>query len=108
MTNPPARGRASPLLAALAAVMIVVDGLLIGIGVLVLGAQRGGNLTVSESATFVLLCASGAVGAVVMLLVAIAFARGLRGRTAARSASGLAWLRNVAVRRQPGQCRERR
>jgi hypothetical protein len=97
MTNTPLRGSGSPLLAALAAMMIVLDGLLIGIGVLVFSAQRNGNLTASEAATFVLLGASGAVGAVVMLLATIAFARGLRGRTAARSASGLAWLRILAI-----------
>jgi len=97
MTSAPTGGRASPLLAALAAIMILADGLLAAIGVLVFNAQRNGNLTAPEAATFILLGASAAVGTVVMLLAAIAFARGPRGRGAARLASGLAWLRLAGV-----------
>ena len=97
MTSAQAGGRASPLLAALAGVMILLDGALAAIGALVWNAWRDGHLSSSEAATFTVLGVSGAVGMVVMLLAAIAFARGPRGRTAARSASGLAWLRILAV-----------
>lgn len=97
MTSAPAAGRGSPLLATLAAIMVVADGMLVAIGVLVLNAQRDGNLTGSEAATFLLMGASAAVGAVLMLLAAIALARGDRGRGTARLASGLAWLRVLAV-----------
>jgi len=97
MTSAPTAGRGSPLLATLAGIMVPVDGVLVAIGVLVFNAQRNGNLTASEAATFILLGASAAVGAVVMLLAAIALARGRRGRGTARLASGLAWLRVVAV-----------
>jgi len=97
MTSAPAGGQGSPLLAALAGIMILVDGVLVAIGVLVWGAQRNGNLTASEAATFTLLGASAAVGAVVMLLAAIALARGRRGHGTARLASGLAWMRVAAV-----------
>jgi hypothetical protein len=97
MSSTPIAGRGSPLLAALAATMILVDGALVAIGVLVLNAWRDGNLTGPEAATFILLGASAAVGAVLMLLAAIAFARGPRGRGTARLASGLAWTRVLAV-----------
>jgi len=97
MTSAPIAGRGSPLLATLAGLMIVIDGALAGIGLLVLKGLRNGNLTASEAATFILLGASAAVGMVVMLLAAIAFARGPRGRGAARLASGLGGLRVAAV-----------
>jgi hypothetical protein len=97
MTRTPAAGRGSPLLAALTGVVILADGALVGIGVLVLQGYRNGNLTTSEAATFLLMGASAALGAVVMLLAAIAFTRGPRGCGMARLASGLAWLRVLVV-----------
>ncbi len=97
MTGAPTTGRASPLLAALAGFMVLVDGALVAIGVLVWGAHRNGNLAAAEAATFSLLGASAAVGTVIMLLAAIAFARGPRGRGPAGFASGLAWLRLTGV-----------
>jgi hypothetical protein len=97
VTTTPVEGRPSPLLAALAGILILTDGALVAIGALVWNAWRDGHLSSSEAATFTVLGVSGAVGMVVMLLAAIAFARGPRGRSAARSASGLAWLRILAV-----------
>jgi hypothetical protein len=97
VTSTPAARRGSPLLAALTGVVILADGALVGIGVLVLNLWRNGNLGTSEAATFMLMGASAAVGAVVMLLAAIALARGPRGRGLARLASGLAWLRVLGV-----------
>jgi hypothetical protein len=97
MTSTPAAGRGSPLLATLAALMVIVDGMLVAIGVLVLNIWRTSSLTTSEAATFLLMGASAAVGAALMLLAAIALARGRRGHRTARLTSGLAWLRVLAL-----------
>lgn len=84
-------------MATLTAVLILADGALAAIGVMVFTAHRDGHLTAQEAATFTVLGVSAALGTVVMLLAAIAFARGTRGRAVARSASGLAWLRLAGV-----------
>lgn len=90
-------GRGSLLLAALTGILVLADGGLVGLGLMVWNAQRRGNLTGTEAATFTLLGASAAVGAVVLLLALIALARGARGRGVARLASMLAWLRAAGV-----------
>jgi hypothetical protein len=97
MSSAPVAGRRNPLLATLAAIMILADGALVAICVLILHGWRNGNLTTQEAATWLLLGASSAVGAVVMLLATIALARGPRGHGTARLASGLGWTRFLAV-----------
>ncbi|MFI7546964.1 hypothetical protein [Actinoplanes sp. NPDC049599] len=96
MTDPAVR-RGSPLLATLTGILVLTDAALAALGLLVWNGHRRGNLTGPESATFILLGASAAAGAAVLLLAAVALARGGRGHPAARFASGLAGLRVLAV-----------
>jgi hypothetical protein len=97
MSSAPVAGRGNPLLAALTATVILLDGALVTIGVQILHGWRNGNLTTQEAATFLLVGASAAVGAMVMLLATIALVRGPRGHGTALLASGLAWTRLGAV-----------
>jgi hypothetical protein len=89
------RGRVA--LASLTGVLALVDGLFAAIGLLVWNGHRTGHLSTAEAATFVLLGASAAAGAVIMLLALIALARGPRGHGVARLATGIAWLRFAGV-----------
>ena len=93
--RPPRQG--SLLLASLTGILVLADVGLAAIGLLVWNAQRRGDLTAAEAATFTLLGASAAAGAVVLLLALIALVRGPRGHGIARLAAGLAWLRLAAV-----------
>jgi uncharacterized membrane protein (DUF485 family) len=97
MTTPPAERRGSPVLASLTGILVLAEAGLAALGVTIWNAQRHGHLTGAEAATFVLLGASAAVGAVVYLLGLIALARGAQGRELARLASSLAWLRTAGV-----------
>lgn len=97
MTNPPAACGGSPVLASLTGILVLADAGLAALGATVWNAQRHGNLTGGEAATFMLLGASAALGAVVYLFTLIALARGAQGRGLARFVSRLAWLRTAAV-----------
>lgn len=94
-TTPPAARRRNIVLAALTAVLILIDGALAAIGQLVESGLRGGNLTGSEAATFILIGFSAVFGSVVLLLATVALARG--GHGIAKAASALAWLRAAGV-----------
>ncbi len=97
MTGPPP-GRGSDLATAcLTGVLILVDAGLAALGLLVWDGRQRGNLTGPKSATFILLGASAAVGAVLLLLTLVALARGRHGYGMARFAAGLAWLRVATV-----------
>ena len=96
MTTAPTRGR-SPLLASLTGILVVADGGLAALGWTVWSAERRGDLSGPEAATFILLGASAVLGALVMLIALIALARGVPGHGAARTASALAWLRMAGV-----------
>jgi|tagenome__1003787_1003787.scaffolds.fasta_scaffold20963616_5 hypothetical protein len=85
------------VLASMTGLFALAEAGLAAIGLLVWNAQRGGHLTGTEAATFILLGASAAVGVVVLLLATIALARGPRGHEIARLTSGLAWLRVAGV-----------
>jgi len=97
MTTPPAARGGSPVLASLTGILVLADAGLAALGATVWNAQRHGHLTGAEAATFMLLGASAALGAVVYLFTLIALARGAQGRGLARFASRLAWLRTAAV-----------
>jgi cytochrome bd-type quinol oxidase subunit 2 len=97
MTTAQTEGRRNLVLASLTGILVLADGGLAALGAMVWNAQRRGDLTGTQAATFILLGVSAALGAVVLLLVLIALARGGRGRRAARLASGLAWLRMATV-----------
>jgi hypothetical protein len=84
-------------LASLTGILALVDGGFAAIGLLVFNAHRTGHLSTAEAATFTLLGAGAAVGAIIMLLALIAFARGTRGHGIARITAGMAWLRLAAV-----------
>jgi len=97
MTTPPAERGGSPVLASLTGILVLADAGLAALGVTVWNAHRHGHLTGAEAATFMLLGASAAIGAVVYLFTLIALARGTHGRGLARLASRLAWLRTAGV-----------
>jgi hypothetical protein len=97
MTSRPVERRGSPALAALTGILVLADAGLAALGATVWNAQRHGHLTGAEAATFILLGASAALGAVVYLITLIALARGARGSGLARLASRLAWLRTAGV-----------
>lgn len=97
MTPPPANRPSRVLLAFLTGLLALADGALAALGLMIWNAHRHGHLTTSEAATFALLGASAAVGALLSLLALTAFARGARGHGTARFASGLAWLRSLCV-----------
>jgi hypothetical protein len=97
MTISPA-GRGSDLATAcLTGVLILVDAGLAALGLLVWDGRQRGDLTGPEAATFILLGASAAAGAVLLLLALVALARGGHGYGLARFAAGLAWLRVATV-----------
>jgi hypothetical protein len=92
----PSRGTGgSTAIAALVVVLAAVDAALVVIGMLVWEGHQRGHLSSTESATFVLLGISAAVGAAVYLLAAVAVATG--AQAGVRVAAGLAWLRTAAV-----------
>lgn len=97
MTIPPAGRGGSPVLASLTGILVLADAGLAVLGVTVWNAQQNGHLTGAEAATFMLLGASAALGAVVYLVTLIALARGGHGHGLARFASRLAWLRTAGV-----------
>jgi hypothetical protein len=97
MTTAGTGRRGNLVLASLTGILVVADGVLAAIGWMVWSAQRRGNLSGPEAATFILVGASAAVGAVALLLALIAVTRGSRGHRAARFASALAWLRLAGV-----------
>jgi hypothetical protein len=84
-------------LSVLTGVLVLADGALAALGVLVWDARRRGNLTESEAATSIVLGASAAAGALLLLIALIGLARGVRGHPAAQIASVLAWLRLAVV-----------
>jgi hypothetical protein len=96
MPTTESKGR-SLALASLTGVLILADGAFAAIALIVRNVYRDGNLTRTESATFILLGASALIGIVILFLALIAFARGGRGLGTAKLASALAWLRLAAV-----------
>ena len=97
MSSATPAGRGSPALVALTGLLVAAEAGLAAVGLLVANAYRRDDLTGAEAATFVLLGASAAVGALVLLLAAIGFARGGSGHGTARGAAVLARLRAGAV-----------
>lgn len=97
MTSRPAERRGSPVLAALTGILVLADAGLAALGATVWNAQRHDHLTSAQAATFILLGASAALGAVVYLFTLIALARGAQGHGLARFASRLARLRAAGV-----------
>jgi hypothetical protein len=97
MSSVPAGRPGNLVLASLTGILVLAEGGLAALGLLVRNAQQRGNLTSTEAATFVLLGTSAAVGAVVLFLALVALARGPKGHSLARVASGLAWLRLAGV-----------
>jgi hypothetical protein len=94
MTTAPTRAR-NVVLAALTGILVLADCGLAALGWMILAAERRGDLTRPESATFILVGASAVLGAVVMLIALVALARGPSGHRAARTAAALAWLRTA-------------
>jgi hypothetical protein len=84
-------------LASLTGVLVLAEGGFAAIGLLVWNGHRTGHLSTAEAATFTLLGASAAAGAVIMVLALIGLARGFRGHGIARLAATLAWLRLAGV-----------
>jgi hypothetical protein len=97
MTSSPAGRGSSLTLASLTGVLVLADACLAALGLLVWNAQRTGGLTDPEARIVVLLGASAAAGAGLLLLCLAALARGGRGHGLARFASGLAWCRLATV-----------
>jgi hypothetical protein len=85
------------VLASLSGVLVVADAAFAAISLVIFHAYRADDLTGAESATFIVLGASALAGMLVLLLALIALARGRRGHGVAKLASGLAWLRLLAV-----------
>jgi hypothetical protein len=94
-TQPPGRGL-NAALASLTALLVVADIGLAILGLTVWNAQRHGHLSAAQAATFIVVGASAAVGALVLLLALVALA-GVPGPGLARLTSGLAWVRLAAV-----------
>src|SRR4051794_14824057 len=88
MPTTESKGR-SLALASLTGVLILADGAFAAIALIVRNVYRDGNLTRTESATFILLGASALIGIVILFLALIAFARGGRGLGTAKLASAL-------------------
>jgi hypothetical protein len=96
MTSAPTGAR-SLLLAGLTGMLVLAEVALAALGWMVWAAERRGDLTGPEAATFILLGVSAVLGAVVLLTALVALARGASGRGAARMASALGWLRMAGV-----------
>ncbi|MEU4161879.1 hypothetical protein [Actinoplanes sp. NPDC026670] len=85
------------VLGALTLVLVLVDAGLVAINSIMWTAYRDGDVTAAEVAPFLLFAGSAAIGAVVMLLAAVALFQDRRGHRLAELAVVLAGARVVAI-----------
>ncbi|MFC4071620.1 hypothetical protein [Actinoplanes subglobosus] len=97
MANGTSEGVSNRVLGMLTMVLVLVDAGLVAINSIMWSAYRDGEVTAAEVAPFVLFAGSAALGAVVMLMAAVALFRDRRGHRLAEVAVVLAGLRVVTI-----------
>ncbi|MFD1365777.1 hypothetical protein [Actinoplanes sichuanensis] len=97
MAHGSSEGVSNRVLGVLTLILVLVDAGLVVINSIMWTAYRAGDVTAAEVAPFMLFAGSAAVGAVVMLLAAIALFRDGLGHRLAEVAVVLAGVRVVAI-----------